>query len=182
MANLVYTVLTSLDGYIEDEDGKFDWSMPSAELHQFINDLERPVGTYLYGRRLYETMVYWETPPADSDPVELDYAGVWKSAEKIVYSKTLKEVSSERTRIERDFEPEAIRGLKATAEKEISVGGANLAAQAIKAGLVDEYRIFVFPVIIGGGKRALPDNARLDLELVDEHRFENGVVYLRYTR
>lgn len=134
MAKLVYTVITSLDGYIEDEDGNFGWSMPSAELHQFINDLERPVGTYLYGRRLYETMVYWETPPVDSDPVELDYASVWKSAEKIVYSKTLKMVSSERTRIERDFEPEAIRGLKATAETDISVGGANLAAQAIKAG------------------------------------------------
>lgn len=180
MAKLVYTVITSLDGYIEDEDGNFDWSMPSTELHQFINDLERPVGTYLFGRRLYETMVYWETPPVDSTPVELDYAGVWKSATKIVYSKTLKEVSSERTRIERDFEPKAIRGLKATAEMDISVGGANLAAQAIKAGLVDEYRFFVFPVIIGGGKRVLPDKARLGLELVDEHRFENGVVYLRY--
>jgi dihydrofolate reductase len=180
MAKLIYTAITSLDGYIEDQDGKFDWSMPSVELHQFINDLERPVGTYLYGRRLYETMVYWENPPADSEPVELDYASVWKSAEKIVYSKSLQKISSVRTRLEREFDPDEIRRMKEAAGSDLSIGGAMLAAQAIKAGLVDEYRLFVFPVTIGGGKRVLPDGVRLGLELIDERRFDNGAVYLRY--
>lgn len=180
MAKLIYTAISSLDGYIEDQDGKFGWFVPSAQMHQFVNDMERPVGTYLLGRRLYETMVYWETPPEDSSPVELDYAGVWQAAEKIVYSKSLKEVSSERTRIEREFDTEEIRKMKESAKSDISVGGANLAAQAIRVGLVNEYRLFITPALVGGGKRMLPDDVRLDLELLKEHRFDNGTVYLRY--
>jgi dihydrofolate reductase len=180
VARLIYTAITSLDGYIEDEDGSFDWSAPDEDVHAFVNDLERPIGTYLCGRRLYETMVYWETPPADSSPVELDYARVWQAADKVVYSTTLQETASARTRIERAFDPDAVRALKDAANADLSVGGADLAAEAFRAGLVDEVRLFLNPVVVGGGKRALPDGVRLDLELRTEHRFANGVMYLRY--
>jgi dihydrofolate reductase len=176
---LIYSVIASLDGYIEDENGKFDWAAPDEEVHAFINDLERPVGTYLYGRRMYETMVAWETI-SDERPFMRDYAEIWRAAEKIVYSRTLESASSARTRIERDFDPEAVRRLKETSQSEISVAGAGLAAEAIRAGLVDEYRLFLVPVLVGGGKRALPDGVRTELELLEEHRFAGGVVYLRY--
>jgi dihydrofolate reductase len=179
MGKLIYSAIASLDGYIEDEHGKFDWAAPDEEVHAFINDLEGPVGTYLYGRRMYETMVFWETAE-DENPVIRDFAEIWRAADKIVYSKTLESVSSARTRIERDFDPEAVRRLKETSQTEVSVGGAELAAEAIRAGLVDEYRLFLVPFLVGGGKRALPDGVRLDLELLDEHRFDSGVVYVRY--
>jgi dihydrofolate reductase len=182
MAKLIYSAITSLDGYVADENGNFDWAAPDEELHRFVNDLERPIGTYLYGRRIYETMVYWETAHTlpDQPPFVQDYAGIWQSADKIVYSKTLETFSSARTRIERDFDPEAVRQMKASAERDITVGGPVLAAQAIKAGLVDEYHLFLTPIIVGGGKRSLPENVRLELELVDERRFGNGVVHLHY--
>jgi dihydrofolate reductase len=153
-------------------------------VHSFVNDLERPVGTYLYGRRMYEVMVYWETAltTADEPPVIRDYAEIWQSADKVVYSKTLEEASSAKTRIERDFDPEAVRQLKSTAGRDISVGGPELAAQAIKAALVDEFQLFLTPVVVGGGKQALPDDVHLELELLDERRFGNGVVYLRYLK
>ena len=182
MAKLIYSALTSLDGYVADEDGNFDWAKPSEEVHVFVNDLERPVGTHLYGRRMYEVMAYWETADtvADQPPFIRDYAEIWKAAEKIVYSRTLAEVSSARTRIEREFDIDAVRQLKATADRDISVGGPDLAAQAIKAGLVDELHLFLAPVLIGGGKRSLPDDVRLELELLDERRFANGVVHLHH--
>jgi dihydrofolate reductase len=182
MAKLIYSAITSLDGYVADEDGNFDWAAPDEELHTFVNDLERPVGTYLYGRRMYEVMVYWETAHTlpDKLPVFEDFTQIWQAADKIVYSKTLETVSSSRTRIERDFDPEAIRQMKAAAGRDISVGGPELAAQAIKAGLVDEYHLFLTPIVVGGGTRSLPDDVRLRLELLDEHRFSNGVVHLHY--
>jgi dihydrofolate reductase len=182
MAKLIYSAITSLDGYIEDADGKFDWSMPDEQVHAFVNDLERPVGTYLYGRRMYETMVAWETleTGAEQAPVLRDYAQIWRAAEKIVYSTTLGAVSSARTRIERDFDPEVVRQLKATAERDISVGGPGLAAHALRAGLVDECHLFLNPIVVGDGKRSLPDDVRVELELLDERRFTNGVVHLHY--
>jgi dihydrofolate reductase len=181
MAKLIYSAITSLDGYVADEGGKFDWAEPDEEVHTFVNDLERPVGTYLYGRRMYEVMVAWETMPlADQPPVIQDFAEIWQAADKIVYSKTLETVSSARTRIERGFDPAVVRQMKASAGRDISVGGPDLAAQAIKAGLVDEYHVFVAPIVVGGGKRSLPDNVRLKLELLDERRFGSGVVYLYY--
>jgi dihydrofolate reductase len=182
MAKLIYSAITSLDGYVADENGNFDWAAPDEEVHRFVNDLERPIGTYLYGRRIYETMVYWETAHTlpDQPPFIQDFAGIWQAADKIVYSKTLDTPSSARTRIERDFDPDAVRRMKASAERDISVGGPDLAAQAIKAGLVDEYHLFLTPIIVGGGKQSLPDNVRLELELLDERRFGNGVVHLHY--
>jgi dihydrofolate reductase len=170
MAKLIYSAITSLDGYVSDEDGSFDWAAPDEEVHSYVNDLERPVSTYLYGRRMYEVMVYWETAHtlADQPPVVLDFAEIWQAADKIVYSRTLETVSSARTRIERDF------------VRDITVGGPDLGAQAIRAGLVDEYHLFVTPVVVGGGKQSLPDDVRLELELLDERRFGNGVVHLRY--
>jgi dihydrofolate reductase len=183
MAKLIYSVIASVDGYIEDAEGKFDWAEPDEEVHAFVNDLERPVGTYLYGRRMYETMVFWESPPdlAEQPHFVQDFAEIWQAADKIVYSKTLQTVSSAKTRIERDFDPEAVRQLKATARHDLTVGGPEVAAQAIEAGLVDEYQLFVVPVIVGGGKRSLPDNnARVNLELLDERRFRSGTVYLHY--
>ena len=165
-----------------DDDGNFDWAAPDEEVHSFVNDLERPVGTYLYGRRMYQVMVFWETAHtlADEPPAVQDYAEIWQAADKIVYSKTLETVTSARTRIERDFDPDAIRQLKATAERDLTVGGPELAGQAIKAGLVYEYQLFLAPVMVGGGKQALPDDVRAELELLDERRFGNGTVYLRY--
>ena len=181
MAKLIYSAITSLDGYIEDEDANFDWAKPDEEVHTFINDLERPVGTYLYGRRMYETMVAWETVRlGDQPPFIQDFAEIWQAADKIVYSKTLEAVSSARTRIERDFDAEAVRQMKAAAGRDITVGGADLAAQAFKAGLVDECHLFVAPIVVGGGKQSLPNNVRLKLELLDERRFLKGMVHLRY--
>ena len=182
MANLIYTAISSLDGYVADEDGSFDWAEPDEEVHTFINDLERPIGTHLYGRRMYEVMVTWETAPTgpDQPPVMRDFAEMWQAADKIVYSKTLGAASSARTRIERDFDPEAVRQMKASAERDIGVGGPHLAAQAIEAGLVDEWHLFLTPVVVGGGTRALPGGVRLKLELVDERRFMGGVAHLHY--
>jgi dihydrofolate reductase len=182
MAKLIYSAITSLDGYVADERGNFDWAAPDEEVHAFVNELERPVGTYLYGRRMYEVMAFWEIPSAVADQASFarDYGDIWRAADKIVYSRTLEEAASARTRIERDFDPEAIRRMKEAAERDISVGGPDLAAHAIRAGLVDEYHLFFTPVIVGGGKHSLPDNVRLKLELVDERRFGNGTVYLHY--
>ena len=182
MAKLIYSAITSLDGYIADEDGNFDWAAPDEEVHRFVNDLERPVGTYLYGRRMYEVMVDWETDHtlADQPPVMQDFAELWHAADKIVYSKTLETVSSARTRIERAFDPEAVRQMKAAAGRDLTVGGPDLAAQAFKAGLVDECHLFLAPIVVGGGKRFLPNDVRLKLELLDERRFGNGVVQLHY--
>jgi dihydrofolate reductase len=182
LANLIYSAIASLDGYVADEKGNFDWAAPDEEVHAFVNDLERPVGTYLYGRRMYEVMVFWESPDllADKAPVVRDFAEIWQAAGKIVYSRTLESVSSARTQIEHDFEPEKVRRLKAGADRDITLGGPDLAAQAIRAGLVDEFHLFVAPIVVGGGKRSLPDGALLKLELTDERRFGSGVVYLRY--
>jgi dihydrofolate reductase len=181
MAKLIYTAITSLDGYVADEDGNFDWAEPDEEVHSFVNDLERPAGTYLYGRRMYEVMVSWETMDTLADPPFVqDFAEIWQAADKIVYSKTLETVSSARTRIERDFDPEAVRQMKASAGRDITVGGPDLAAQAIRAGLVDELHLFVSPIVVGGGKQSLPNNAGLKLVLLDERRFGSGVVHLHY--
>jgi dihydrofolate reductase len=182
MAKLIYTAITSLDGYVSDMQGNFDWAKPSDEVHAFINDLERPVGTYLYGRRMYETMMAWEHPETfpDQRPVMQDYGKIWKAADKIVYSHTLESVSSACTRIERSFDVDAVRQLKESATRDISVGGPDLASQAFEAGLVDECRLFLTPIIVGGGTRALPDGVRVELELPEERRFKNGVVYVRY--
>ena len=182
MAKLIYSAITSLDGYIADEDGNFDWAAPDEEVHAFVNDLERRIGTYLYGRRMYDVMRYWETAPTDADQptVVKDYAEIWQTADKIVYSKTLPAVSTARTRLEREFDPEAVRRMKATARRDISIGGPSLAAQAITAGLVDELHLFIVPILVGGGKPSMPKNVRVNLELLDEHRFGNGVVYLHY--
>jgi dihydrofolate reductase len=182
MAKLIYSAITSLDGYIADEDGNFDWAVPDEEVHAFINDLDRPLGTYLYGRRMYETMVGWETDHtlAEQSPVMRDFAQIWQAAEKIVYSRTLEAVSTARTRIERDFEPDAVRQMKASAQRDMIVGGADLAAHAFRARLVDECHLFVVPIVVGGGKRSLPDDVRVELELLDERRFGGGVVYFHY--
>jgi dihydrofolate reductase len=182
VAKLIYSAMTSLDGYIEDERGNFDWAEPDQEVHAFVNELERPVGTYLYGRRMYETMVGWETDPtlAEQSPHMREFAKIWQAAEKVVYSTTLETVSTARTRIEREFDPEAIREMKASAGRDLTIGGAELAADAFKAGSVDECHLFLSPVVVGGGKRALPADVRLELELVDERRFGGGTVFLRY--
>jgi dihydrofolate reductase len=182
MAKLIYSAIASLDGYVADTAGSFDWAEPDAEVHAFVNDLERPIGTYLLGRRMYEVMVAWEDLGnfPDPSPVIEDFAQIWQAADKIVYSTTLETVSSARTRIERAFDPEAIRLLKGRAERDITIGGPALAAQAIEAGLVDEIQLFLSPVVVGGGTPSLPDNVLVKLELVDEHRFDNGVVYLGY--
>lgn len=182
MAKLVYSMIESLDGYAADAAGKFDWAEPDESMHTFLNELERPVGTYLYGRRMYGVMVAWERLGGlgDQPPYIEDFAKMWRAATKTVYSTTLGAVSSARTRIERDFDPAAIRRKKEEAVGDISIGGPTLAAQAISAGLVDEYQMFVAPIIVGGGTRSLPDAVRLNLELVDERRFDNGMVYLKY--
>ena len=182
MVKLIYSAIASLDGYVADENGNFDWAVPDEEVHAFINDLERPAGAYLYGRRLYETMVGWETDPtlAAQSPVLRDFAEIRQAADKIVYSKTLEAVPTARTRIERDFDPEAARQMKALAGRDLMVGGPELAAHAFRAGLVDECHLFVVSMVVGGGKRALPDDVRMKLELLDERRFGNGMVYLKY--
>ena len=179
MARLIYSAIASLDGYVEDEQGEFGWAAPDEEVHAFVNDLERNVGTHLYGRRMYETMVYWETDD-DQAVVARDFAQIWRAAEKVVFSRTLQSVSSERTRIEREFDPAAIRRLKEGSRSDISIGGADLAGQAIARGLVDECHLLLGPVLVGGGKRALPVGVNAELELLNERRFRSGFVYLHY--
>ena len=182
MAKLISSAICSLDGYVEDASGKFEWAAPDEEVHAFVNELERPIGTYLYGRRMYETMVFWETAHPDGEwpDVAREFAAIWQSAEKIVYSRTLETVSSARTRIERSLEPDAIERMKQSSSSDISIGGAELAGQAIAAGLVDELQLLLVPVLVGGGKHALPNDVRAQLELLDEHRFQSGAVFLRY--
>jgi dihydrofolate reductase len=182
MARLAYTFIASLDGYIEDPEGNFDWGEPSEEAHAFVNGLTAEAGTYLYGRRMYETMAVWETDPgfAEESAAMRDFVTIWQAADKVVYSSTLADVSTRKTRIERSFDPDSVRELKAAAESDLAIGGADLAAQAFRAGLVDECHVFLAPVVIGGGKPALPDDVRLDLELTDQRRFEGGMAYLRY--
>ena len=182
MAKLIYSAITSLDGYVADEEGNFDWAAPDEEVHAFVNDLERPIGTYLYGRRMYEVMTYWETAHgvAGQPPSALDYAEIWQAADKVVYSTTLVRPSTAKTRIERDFDPEEFRDMKASADRDLSVGGPGLAARAIEAGLVDEFLRFITPIVVGGGTRWLPDGVRIELEFADERRFDSGVVFLRY--
>jgi dihydrofolate reductase len=181
MARLIYLTLASLDGYIADDDGKFDWAEPDEEVHAFVNDLTRPVGTHLYGRSMYEVMIAWETLDLASEPpVIQDFAEIWRAADKIVFSRTLDSVSSARTRLEREFDPQVVRRLKEEADHDLAVAGPDLAGQAIKAGLVDEYHLFLAPVIVGGGKRMLPEDVRVDLELFDERRFDSGFVFLGY--
>jgi dihydrofolate reductase len=179
MVNLVYSAITSFDGYVEDERGSFDWGALDDEVHAFVNDIERAAGTHLYGRRMYETMAHWETNDGQG-AVARDYAAIWRAAEKVVYSGTLQSVPSERTRIERHFDAAAVKQLKESSRSDISIGGAELAAQAITEGLVDECHLFLVPVLVGGGRRALPGGVHVELELLDERRFGNGVVYLRY--
>ncbi len=182
MAKLIYLTNVSVDGYIEDADGNFDWTDPDDDVFKFITDLVRPVGTFLYGRRLYETMAVWETDPSlgAQSPLFADFARVWQAADKFVYSTTLPEVSTAKTRLERSFDPDAVRALKTSATGDLTVGGAGLAASACEAGLVDECQLLVHPVLVGVGKSLLPRETRVKLELLDERRFENGVVYLRY--
>ena len=183
---LVYTTICSLDGYVNDAEGRFDWAAPDSEVHSFVNGLEREVGTYLCGRRLYETMVFWETAPTDGptdDPenaVTQDYARIWQAAEKVVYSRTLEAVTSARTRLERGFDPEAAARLVASSDRDVSIGGPTLAAEALRAGIVDEVRLLTVPAVVGGGTRALPDGIRLDLGLLDSRRFARGTTYARY--
>jgi dihydrofolate reductase len=181
MANLICSAIASLDGYVADENGDFDWAAPDEEVHAFVNDLERPVGTYLYGRRMYETMAVWDTMPLTGQPPAVrDFAGIWRAAEKVVYSRTLAAAATARTRIERDFDAGAVREMKEAAARDMTIGGPELAAQAIRAGLVDELQLFLAPVVVGGGARALPTGTRVDLDLREERRFRNGTVYLRY--
>ena len=182
MGKLIYAANISLDGFLEDEEGAFDWSVPDEDVHAFWNDHERRIGTSLYGRRMYETMRVWESDDwlTDEPPVVREYATIWRAADKIVYSSTLSEVSTARTRIERAFEPEAVRRLKETCDSDLSIGGAGIAAEAFRHGLVDECVLLLCPVVVGGGKPALPRGVRFDLELLDHRRFANGVVYVRH--
>jgi dihydrofolate reductase len=192
MAKLSYTAITSLDGFIEDENGKFNWAMPDPEVHAFVNDLERPAGTFLYGRRMYETMAIWQTvglEPAGTSPdeaapppEELDFAELWRASDKVVYSRTLDAVSTPRTRLEREFDPDVVRRMKDSADRDITVSGPGLAEHAFRAGLVDEVRLFLFPLVVGGGKPGLPRGVRVDLDLLEERRFDSGVVHLLYGR
>ncbi len=182
MGMLIYSAIASLDGYVEDRHGNFEWAAPDEEVHRFVNNLERPVGTYLYGRRMYETMAYWESAhlAAEQSGAARDFTEIWQSADKIVYSRTLDSVSTARTRLERSFDPQSVRRMKATVGHDLTVGGSELAAEAIKAGIVDELRLLMVPVVVGGGKRALPADIHLELELTDAERFAGGVVYLSY--
>jgi dihydrofolate reductase len=182
MSKLIYSAITSLDLYVEDTKGNFGWAAPDPEVFAFINDLERPIGTYLYGRRMYEAMTPWETWPTGSDQpaVMRDFTELWQAAEKVVFSRTLQKPSSTRTRIERDFDPAVVTRLKESSARDITVGGAELAGQALAAGLVDECHLFLNPVIVGGGRRALPDGVHAQLELLAERRFGNGVVHVHY--
>jgi dihydrofolate reductase len=179
VAKLIYSAIASLDGYVADRDGNFDWAAPDAEVHAFVNDLERPIGTYLYGRRMYETMAVWETLD-DPAPEMRDFARLWRAADKVVYSRTLDAVSTPRTRLERELMPAAVRALVAGAARDVTIGGPTLAGAALAAGLVDEIQLFLNPIAVGGGTPALPHDVRVDLELLDQRRFGNGVVYLSY--
>jgi dihydrofolate reductase len=183
MADLLYTVVASLDGFTADADGQFGWAEPATDVHEHVNEQERPVGTYLYGRRLYETMAGWESLGTQkSEPaVVREYGDVWRSADKLVYSATLDSVKTARTRLERRFDPAAVQALKSGADAPLSIGGATLAATALRAGLVDELRLYVAPVVVGGGTPWLPEGLRLRLQLLDEHRFASGMSYLRYS-
>ncbi|HVA08432.1 MAG TPA: dihydrofolate reductase family protein [Acidimicrobiales bacterium] len=182
MGNLIYTAITSLDGFTEDEDGHFDWATPDEEVHAFVNELERPIGTYLYGRRMYETMVFWEKAATgdNQSPIFRDYAEIWRGAEKIVFSRTLGTASSARTRIEGRFDTEMIRQTKSSAKSDLSIGGAEFAALAFRANLIDECPLFLNPIVVGGGKRALPSKVRTRLAFLHEERVRNGVVHLHY--
>jgi dihydrofolate reductase len=181
LASLIYFTIASLDGYVEDDEGHYGWAAPDEEVHNFVNQLSRQYGTYLYGRRMYETMRFWETANIpEQAPFVSEFAGIWQRADKIVYSTTLEEVPTARTRLEREFDPDTVRRLKTTAPADITVGGADLAGQAMSLGIVDEVDLLVVPVIVGGGKRSFPDKVRADLELLEERRFANGVAYLRY--
>jgi len=181
MAKLIYFAISSLDGYVADKDGNFDWAEPDEEVHTFVNELQRPLGTYLYGRRMYQVLVAWEAmDTADQPPYIGDFADIWRAADKVVYSDSLTAPSSARTRIERQFDPDAVRQMKARADRDLSIGGPTLAAQAIEAGLVDELHLFLAPIVVGGGNPSLPDDVRQPLELLDHRRFGNGVVFLRY--
>jgi dihydrofolate reductase len=181
MAKLIYSAICSLDGYVADERGNFDWAVPDEEVHAFVNDLEREIGTYLYGRRLYDVMVLWETVDTTDQPPHIaDYANIWRAADKVVYSTTLQTVPSSKTRMERAFDLAAVREMKSQAARDISVGGPELASQAIRAGLCDEIRLFLHPIVVGGGTPSLPGDVRVSLELLDERRFPSGVVYLDY--
>jgi dihydrofolate reductase len=182
MAKLIFAAITSLDGYVADADGNFDWSMPSEEVHRFVNNLEAGIGTYLYGRRMYEVMRYWETASTGNgeQSAEQEFAKLWQRADKIIYSRSLDEVSTASTRLEREFDAEAIRQMKADVTRDIAVSGPTLAAEALRHGLVDECHLFLSPIVVGGGTPALPDNVWLQLQLLDERRFDNGVVHLHY--
>ena len=182
MAKLIYSAIASLDGYVEDSAGRFEWAAPDEEVHAFVNDLERPFGTYLYGRRMYETMVFWEMAPTgdDQSAVFRDYTEIWREADKVVFTRTLRAPSSARTRIERTFDPAAVSALRASSARDLSVGGPELAGHALGAGLVDEVHLFLGPIVVGGGKRALPADVRVELELLDERRFRSGTVHLHY--
>ena len=190
MARLIYSAITSLDGFTEDAHGDFDWSAPDPEVHAFVNDAERPVGTYLYGRRMFETMRFWQSvdtsptapPTPDVPPEAVDYATVWQAADKVVFSGSLRpdEVTTPRTTLERAFDVAAVRRRKDHATADLSIGGPTIAAAALRAGLVDELQLYLNPVVVGAGKAALPAGLHLDLRLVDEHRFSNGVVFVRY--
>ena len=182
MSKLIYVANVSLDDYIEDAHGSFEWTAPNDEVFTFITDLVRPAGTYLYGRRLYETMAVWETDPTLAAQSELmaDFADVWQAADKVLYSTTLDAVSTAKTRLEHNFDPASVRDMKASATSDLTVGGPHLTAHALKAGLVDECHLFIRPVLVGGGKPALPSDTRADLELLDDRRLGNDVVYLRY--
>jgi dihydrofolate reductase len=182
VARLIYSMIASLDGYVADESGDFGWAAPDEEVHAFVNHLERPIGTHLYGRRMYDVMVFWETVStgADQSPIMRDFAEIWRTADKVVYSRALEEVGSARTRIEREFDPDSVRQLVAATSRDVTISGPELAAQAFEAGLVDECQLFLAPVVVGAGKRALPAGVFARLELLGQHRFEIGFVYLRY--
>lgn len=181
MTDLVYSSIASVDGYVADERGNFDWAAPSEEVHAAVNDLTRSVGTFLFGRRMYEVLAAWETMETEGEPeVIRDFKGIWLAADKIVYSRTIDEVTTARTRIAREFDPEAVRTMKASSDRDLAIGGPELASHALRAGLVDELQLFAVPAVVGGGTRFLPEDLRLDLELLDERRFENGTVLLRY--
>jgi dihydrofolate reductase len=182
MAKLIYAAISSLDGYVADSEGNFDWSMPSEEVHRFVNNLERRIGTYLYGRRMYEVMRYWETASTGNGEPSAgqEFAKMWQATDKIIYSRSLENVSTARTKLEREFDPAVIRRMKADASRDIAVSGPTLAGQALKLGLVDECHLFLSPIVVGGGTPALPDNVRVQLELLDQRRFGNGVVHVHY--
>ena len=181
MATLVYAAIASLDGYVADTEGRWDWSEPDEELHAVVNDLERPIGTYLYGRRMYDVLRVWETMETAGEPAVIaDYAEVWRAADKVVYSRTLESAPTARTRIEREFDPEAVRRMKETAQRDLSIGGPGIAGQALRTGLVDEIHLFLAPIVVGGGTPALPDDVRIGLDLGEQRRFGNGTVHLHY--